>query len=702
MINLAAAGLTLDTDAYQIELFGSGSPVLTSPQGIALDGENTVGDSPTGAQLALPSGNGYPGGNFFDSFIINTTPPSVLAGSLTMDAASDTNIVGDQITYSSAPTFDGTVDEPNAQLVPLAGQTAILDIGIEVLVNGVPTTYFDPTTLPASEASLAQYIRPNAGTAISGAGGVFQVTAGIDAANTGLVTDTNPLPGLFPLYNVGASGLLSPVPGTDSGYYVARVVLIDQSGNESDPTDPNAQDPFIVDTTTPTLTVSQPTTDQIISSLNSTGEINFTVFTNKNIDQTHFTAASIQLINAGPDGILGDTDDVTIPIDPNSIKFILLDTLTGGKGAEEIQFSSEGPLTNNLYQVTLLSTGADAVRDIAGNVAMPAASQQFIVDVPALQQNLFVGGPTYVTNAGAAIGTRENPYPTIGAAMTAAVAGDVVAVLPGVYTEQVTMKQFVKLYSAAATSTDTTVFTTSTGDALSTIIRAPYEASAPAGVYSTVTATNVESFPGFTTEIAGFSIASPLVGDPANGSINPSAVALNIDNSDILVDKDYIVDAGIGIAITTSGSSAMTPQIENDVIDGNVDGVSITDAGSTSATASPVNMVNNDFVFNTVGLFLSNTLTSPVQAYVASNIFWENHDQEITTGYAIYSTNPNKIDMRNNLFYANGTSSTPSSQFAAVNTVQNGFSPLLLGATATGRAEQPGQLRREPHLRLPR
>ena len=113
------------------------------------------------------------------------------------------------------------------------------------------------------------------------------------------------------------------------------------------------------------------------------------------------------------------------------------------------------------------------------------------MDVPSLAQNLFVGGSTYVTNPAAPIGDRTNPYPTISAAMTAATAGDVVAVLPGVYTEQVTLKQFVKLYSAAASSTDTTVFTTSTGDALSTIIRAPFVASAPSGTYTTVTATNL-------------------------------------------------------------------------------------------------------------------------------------------------------------------------------------------------------------------
>ena len=43
------------------------------------------------------------------------------------------------------------------------------------------------------------------------------------------------------------------------------------------------------------------------------------------------------------------------------------------------------------------------------------------------------------------------------------------------------MKQFVRLLSAAPSSTDSTVFTTSTGDALSTIIRAPFEATRSGG-----------------------------------------------------------------------------------------------------------------------------------------------------------------------------------------------------------------------------
>ena len=114
------------------------SPVVTNLQGVALDGENTAGGKSTGAQLALPSGNGYPGGNFFDSFFINTTPPSVAAGTLKMAPASDTNIVGDNVTKSGTPTFDGTVSEANPALVPVVGQTAVLDIGIETVINGVP------------------------------------------------------------------------------------------------------------------------------------------------------------------------------------------------------------------------------------------------------------------------------------------------------------------------------------------------------------------------------------------------------------------------------------------------------------------------------------------------------------------------------------------------------------------------------------
>ena len=109
VINLAAAGLTLghrrlpDHPVRQ-RVAGAHQPPGRGP------GRRKHGRAaPRPARnWPLPSGNGYPGGNFFDSFIINTTPPAVVAGSLTMDPASDTNIVGDNITTTDLPTFDGT------------------------------------------------------------------------------------------------------------------------------------------------------------------------------------------------------------------------------------------------------------------------------------------------------------------------------------------------------------------------------------------------------------------------------------------------------------------------------------------------------------------------------------------------------------------------------------------------------------------
>ena len=685
IINLGASGLNLGTDAYQITLFGNGSPVITNRQGVALDGENTVNDSPTGATLPLPSGDGNPGGNFFDTFIINTTPPSLVPGSLKLDPASDTNIQGDNITSSTLPTFDGTISESNPTLVPLAGQSAIIDIGVAVLVNGAVQIFFDPSQLTGGLSQYAGYVRPNAGTAPTDASGNFKVTVGIDAANTGLVTNTSTLPDLFPIYNVGSSGILAPVPGTDSGYYVARVRVIDQSGNQSNPNNSNAQLPFIVDTTAPTAQFISPAAGQVITAL-PTGAISFTITTSKNIDLTHFNASSIRLVNAGPDGILGTADDVTVPINAASISVSYLDQGTGGKGREAISFQSGPITTNGLFQVTLLNTGAGAVRDIAGNLLASPASVSFAVAVPVLAHGLFVGPASAITNPTSPQGTVENPYPTIAAAMAKAVAGDVVAVLPGVYTENVNLKQFVRLFSADPSSTDSTLFSTSTGNPLDTIIRAPFGSSGTA----TVSATNLGSFVGLPTEIAGFTIASPLLGDPATGIIDPASVGVLSNNSNILIDKNYIADAGNGVFVATTGASAQLPQIENNVIVGNNYGVVIADDGTTSGAPNPAQLINNDFAFNTFGLVLQNVASTPAQAYIANNIFWENHDQSnARNGAAIISVVPDKVSFRNNLFSGNGPSDTSPAD-DTIN-VGGGLNPSALGSTPDAEGNYVGK-----------
>src|SRR5262249_31701794 len=51
VITLSGAGLALPTDRYRLTLLGNGSTVLRDRSGLALDGENTAGTSPTGAQL---------------------------------------------------------------------------------------------------------------------------------------------------------------------------------------------------------------------------------------------------------------------------------------------------------------------------------------------------------------------------------------------------------------------------------------------------------------------------------------------------------------------------------------------------------------------------------------------------------------------------------------------------------------------------
>ena len=150
------------------------------------------------------------------------------------------------------------------------------------------------------------------------------------------------------------------------------------------------------------------------------------------------------LISAGPDGILGTADDVTIPINPNSISVTYLDKGIGGPGAEQISFSSLAgtTLTNDLYEITLLEhrhrRRPRHRRQPAGQPGDRRPSPSTSHPWPRTCSSKREPTPPRPPAA------REDPYATIGAAMTAATAGDVIAVLPGVYQEQVTMKQFVQ------------------------------------------------------------------------------------------------------------------------------------------------------------------------------------------------------------------------------------------------------------------
>jgi hypothetical protein len=679
-INVGAAGLTLGTDEYRLFLLGTGSTVIADPSGNALDGENTLNDDPTNPQLALPSGDGFPGGNFFDSFVVNTTPSTIVAGSFKLASTSDSNIAGDLITKINKPTFTGTITVALPGIVPIAGQTVILDVSTQG--NGV----FD---------------RLNAGTALTDAAGNFSVTVGTDGANSGLVTNTSGIPDSP--YTVGSNGLITPING-DKGQTLFRVRVIDTSGNATNlPTDPfssfvqnNAGAIAIVDTTSPTLTGFSPTPGSVVTS-SSTLTVSFT--TSENIDATTLNANTIQVVRAGPDGVFGTTDDVKVPINASSIS---VTPLGGGKGPERISFTVSSPLPNDVYKVTLKGTGTSVITDIAGNAlagsfngTFPTSgagtdfSTTFVVFNPSSAVLRFVGATaTYQTDPTATQGTRANPFPTIKAALAVALPGDTIAVLPGVYTEQVTLKQFVKVESAAVTSTDTNLVF---GNALNTVIRAPadpnlFATNPPA--YPTVLASGLNSGAGVPTEITGFTIASPLVGDPNFGTIDPHSMGVEVINSNVLIDKNYIIDAQNGIAVFTSGVNAFTPQIVSDVIDGNGTGILLVDAGTTSlASATIIN--NDDLTFNTIGVNAVDVGSSPLLAVMNNDIFWQNHDQTSSrAGVGIFSTVPDKLVVLSSLFQSNGASDT-SPIFAGIN-VGNGFNPAGLTTTPDALGDYTG------------
>ncbi|OJW22580.1 MAG: hypothetical protein BGO49_00940 [Planctomycetales bacterium 71-10] len=690
-VSLANSGINLTSDAYRFVLIGSGSSVLANPQGVALDGENLSNnnDPATGVQQPLPSGNGDPGGNFYSSFIINTVPSQIIPGTFGLSAASDSNVVGDKVTNVTTPTFVGSISNPNTALVPLGGQTAIVDIGIVALNgNGDTTTYWSAATAPSN---IAAFIRPNAGTARTNADGSFAVTVGQDGAGTGYVPTTAGL--LSSPYNVGSSGNLIPIPGTVGGYYVARVRIVDQSGNISDNTLANAQTPFVVDTGIPTnagtplaITIDNPTSGSVVS--NPSSSFAFQLSSNKNVDLTHLTASQIQLVQAGADGTF--ENGTTITIDPASIAVALLDSAAlgggGGKGRERITFKPSTALTNGLYQLTILGTGDNGVRDIAGNLLGSDLNLVFAVYSPSTAHGTFVGAG-YATDPTATLGSRANPYATIADAVSAASFGDTVYVLPGIYAEQVKMRNQVSLVSAGVASTDTAVVR---GDALQTIIRPAYSGGAVSVYANGITAYyDPATGASLQTLLQGFTIASSLIGDPALGFTNDNSIGLVLDNATMRVQDNYFINSGVGVYAKTSSSGTGTSSLVNNGFIGNTKGVYIDDAGGTPPSATTY-LVNNTFAYNTYGLWAQNSAsTGSNQAYLANNIFWQNHDQSASrNGLGIYSATPNHLNLNNNMFSGNGQSD--SLNWWAGYNVGNGFDLTKLGPNATNAASNLG------------
>jgi hypothetical protein len=177
------------------------------------------------------------------------------------------------------------------------------------------------------------------------------------------------------------------------------------------------------------------------------------------------------------------------------------------------------------------------------------------------------------------------------------------------------------------------------------------------------------------TEISGFTIAAPLTGGAATGAINPNSLGILVRNSDVLIDKNYIIDAGIGIGVEPG---VLRPRIEGNGLIGNLTGLLINDRASTAAAPAPVRFASNTVAFNTFGIRILADPGTPGLGDVVNNIFWQNHDRSAArNGTAIASEQAGTLLVRFNLFSGNGPSQdSPADD--AVN-VGGGFNPGALG-----------------------
>jgi hypothetical protein len=669
IIDLTGIGQSLGSDLFRVTLFGNGSDVIRDPQGNPLDAENTAGGTPTGAQRPLPSGDGVPGGNFFLSFSIDATAPSVVAGSLRLDPSSDTGRAGDNITNNNTPSFSGTITDAFGPGNFLVGQVVVLDLA-------------GPDGIFGTGDDIQR-----AGTALTTAGGAFVVTVGTNGANLAGGVAPNAIAPESAV-NVGPDGFLGPNPTTGinddilSTYGLARVRVFDQSGNQSNASNPNAQTRFVVDTQGPRITASTPLPN---SQSPVSGQIPVTLIVNENVNPSTLNASSILVSRSGGDGVFGQPNDVALSVSAGSIQ---VNPLRNAQGSMEVRFTVVGATVNDIYRVTLVGQGGNTVRDWAGNDIdgefgsnFPSGNGapggdfnlDFIVFDTAIEgQTLFVDDDA----TGTPTGSRSAPYATITEALAAAGIGDTVAVLPGTYGESITLKSLVRVVSASLSSSDTNVIP---GQALQTVLRPP----APSGGGSRVgvTAENLVSLPDFSTELAGFTIAVPLSGNPASGPIASGSYGVLIRNSDVLIDRNYIINADFGIVVGLSGVGAATPRIQNNGLIGNNNGM-LVNAGNaiTFRDGRPTQIANNTFAFNRIGLLTANgpAFTNSVLAEVSNNIFAQNFTGTTSrAGTAILAASDTILNLRGNLFSNNGPNASSGADDVG-GRIGSGFDPSQL------------------------
>ncbi len=679
-INLGASNLNLGNDVYRIILRGTGSNVIRDPEGNALDGENL---DAAGLQRALPSGDGLPGGDFVVRFSIDTNPPQVVAGTFGLAASSDSGIVGDRITNVATPTFVGRITDVFPPAMPLLGQQVFIDV--------------------STRGDLV-FDRMNAGTGTTDANGNFAVTIAQPLPNTP--------------FDVGPDGILGT--GDDSGYSIARVRVIDQSGNVSTTTLNNANNNnFVIDTRGPRVTsiTPSPNTEDVVSG----GIVTITFGADENLDPASLNANTLRIVRTGGDGTFGaggTTADVQVPLSGvPAITFLR----TRPAGAVSVSFAIGGTLPNDIYRVTLSGSGT-AVTDRAGNALdgeftpgfPPSGNGQpggdftfdFVVgNASATTRILYVspsGNPTGAT------GTRNNPFRTIDGpnlpgpdgvlgtaddiiqgALKAARIGDTVAVLPGTYLESINLRSLVKVRSAATSSTDTTLVA---GSAFQTIVQAA------TGSVITVNADGLFSTTSLDTEFSGFTVFSPLSGGGAVGTVQSNTVGIRLSFSDVLVRNNVVIDSNQGIAVEAVGGSRRNSRIESNLIAGNNTGIVVNNSSNTAASTIPVRIANNTIVFNTTGVLVFDMDGGPTSTNVENNIFWQNNDRTAArNGQAILAPGgvPTPVTIRGNLFSGNGPNlGSPADDVLGV----AGFNPAAISTAG----DPQGNLLGDPFFVAPR
>ncbi len=641
-------------DEFQLVLKGTGPSILRDNNGLALDGNTNNNTAP------LPSGvDQFPGSDFSVLFTISTHSPSLVSGTFglapgSFKTASNTATppnIGAPIVNNNKPTFVGQITDIFPPANPLQGDQVFVDIS----TTGNPNN-FDIL---------------GAATGVTNATGNFSVTVAQALPDSP--------------WAVGPDG----VQGTkdDTGTSLARVRVVNAAGNQSIlPTDPfssfinaGAAFGFQVDTVPPKVTALTPASGTLATP-NASGQVIVSATFTKNIDPTTLNATSVLVTRAGGTGNFTGAG-IAVPIVAGSFNIAYLGT---PKGAVTVTFALQGPLPNDFYRITLKGTGATPIRDVAGNALDGAGTgvagsgdftnQPFTVFSPGNARLIYVDINSIATGT-TNQGSRANPYKTIAAGLAAAQTGDDVLVLPGTYRERVSLKSQVRLLSASPSSTDAG-FTP--GNALSTIIYgvAPVGTSPFGGIV--VTAQNLTTIPGVPTELSGFTILAPLLGDNVRGPLDTTSVGVALINANVLVDKNYIINAGIGVNIGTTGTNVSGPMVLSNVIVGNFAGVGISDQGSTSSYTVPTEIINNTIADNTLGVYNVSSNPGVLQAYILNDIFYSNHDLSSSrNGTAIQSGAANTLNVGSNLFFGNGVSGAPSSNASGTFV---GFNPALLSS----------------------